>query len=62
MTEDRASPDFSGLDRKTALDKVTQFSAALKADAPPAAKQLQPLLTEGLRDLSSRLVPANWIE
>jgi hypothetical protein len=56
------APDFSGLDRKAALDKVTQFVAALKADAPPAAKQLQPLLTEGLRDLSSRLVPANWIE
>lgn len=57
-----APPDLGTLDRRAALAEIRRFLAALRPDAPDAAKQLQPLLTEGLRDLSKRLVPANWIE
>jgi hypothetical protein len=54
-------PDFSRLDRKSALASVAEFEAKVRPGATAAATQLRPLLVDGLRDLDGRYIPANWI-
>ncbi len=56
-------PDFSRLSRAEALQKIDEFERAYRASAnpPEAARQLLPLLTEGLRDLSPSRIPDAWV-
>lgn len=55
------APNFSAMDRKSALTSIAAFEAKLTESAPAAAAQLRPLLTDGLRALSSRYIPVTWI-
>jgi hypothetical protein len=56
-------PDFSKLSRSDAMTQISLFEEKIKnSDAPPAAAQsLLPLLSGGLRDLNSSIIPATWI-
>lgn len=54
-------PDYSRLSRKEAMDAIQAFDAARAGKNDPAADRLFILLSEGLRDLSPRLVPPAWI-
>jgi hypothetical protein len=57
------APDFSKLSRSDAMTQISLFEDKIKnSDAPPAAAQsLLPLLSGGLRDLNSSIIPATWI-
>jgi hypothetical protein len=55
------APNFSGMDRKSALASITAFEAKIVPSAPAPATQLRPVLTDGLRALGSRYIPLNWI-
>jgi hypothetical protein len=60
----KPAPDFSQLSRKQTLAVIGQFESdvsALGAGAPQAAKDLLPLLTDGLRDLKPSVIPDTWI-
>ena len=54
-------PDFSVMDRKSALASVAAFEAKLGRSAPTAAIPLLPPLTDGLRALGERYIPLTWI-
>ena len=55
------APNFSAMDRKSALASIAAFEAKLGRSAPAAATQLLPVLTDGLRALGSRYILLNWI-
>jgi hypothetical protein len=55
------APNFSVMDRKSALASVAAFEAKLGQSAPSAAMQLRPVLIDGLRALSGQYIPLNWI-
>ena len=57
------SPDFSTLSRQEALAYISDFEQRFQSmRTPPAAAQsLLPLLTGGLRDLNSAIIPSTWI-
>jgi hypothetical protein len=55
------APDFSAMDRKSALTSIAAFEAKLTQSTPAAATRLRPLLTEGLRALASRYIPVTWM-
>ncbi len=54
-------PNFSVMDRKSALASVAAFEAKLAQSAPAAATQLRPMLTDGLRALGDVYIPSNWM-
>lgn len=56
------APDFSKLSRKEALEQIERFEDKLGSTIPGPAERLLPLLTNGLRDLRSSVVPNNWID
>ena len=58
------APNFSSMSRKDALAQIAAFEAKLARtpDAPAEARNLLPLLTEGLRDLNPSRVPFAWIQ
>ncbi len=55
------APNFSVMDRKSALGSIAAFEAKLGQSAPTAATQLRPVLTDGLRALGSQYILLNWI-
>lgn len=57
------APNFGTLTRADALRQIEAFEQALNTASPQpeAAQQLLPLLTEGLRDLSSSRIPPAWV-
>jgi len=57
------APDFSKLSRMDALAQISAFENKVTGmGTPPAAAQtLLPLLTDGLRDLNSSIIPSTWI-
>jgi len=55
------APNFSAMDRKSALALIAAFEAKLTPSAPAAATQLRPLLADGLRALANRYIPVPWI-
>jgi hypothetical protein len=55
------APNFSVMDRKSALASIAAFEAKLAQSTPAAATQLRPMLTDGLRALGSRYIPLNWM-
>jgi hypothetical protein len=54
-------PDFSRLDRKQALAAISEFQTKVGTSPAAAVKRCLQLLTEGLRDLDGKFIPANWI-
>lgn len=56
-----AAPNFSVMDRKSALTSIAAFEAKLGQSAPTAATQLRPVLIDGLRALGSQYILLNWI-
>ena len=58
-----SAPDFSKLSRADAMRQVQRFEQRLNrsGQAPEAAQALLPLLSGGLRDLNSSIIPATWI-
>jgi hypothetical protein len=56
-----AAPNFGSLSRKAALVAIAQVAARAGANRAPAIVSLLQHLTEGLRDLGERYIPANWI-
>ncbi len=54
-------PDYGRLSRKEALAAVDAFVAKIGPGSPDAALRLRILLVEGLRNLSARYIPENWI-
>jgi hypothetical protein len=58
---DLPAPDFSRLDRKQALAAIDAFVAKAGPKSPEAVTRLRPLLVDGLRNLSGRYIPENWI-
>jgi len=55
------APNFALLDRKQAVAAIRDYQAKAGANPPTAARRCLQLLTEGLRDLSTQLIPVNWI-
>jgi len=57
------APAFAELSRLEALAAIAAFEAACaEAGAlPPAAERARTLLTEGLRDLGSAVIPTSWV-
>jgi hypothetical protein len=61
-----AVPDFAKLSRADAMARIAEFETALDAPAagkhvPEAAKTLRPLLVDGLKALTSDLIPETWV-
>jgi len=54
-------PNFSGMDRKSAIVSIAAFEAKAVGSAPAAATQLSHVLTDGLRALRSQYIPLSWI-
>jgi hypothetical protein len=56
-------PDFSQLNRASALRAIERFERAVNnaSPAPKPARDLLPLLTHGLRNLDPQVIPHNWI-
>jgi hypothetical protein len=54
-------PNFALLNRKEALAVIREFETKANASSSAAARRCLPLLTEGLRDLDPKYIPANWI-
>lgn len=56
-------PDFSTLSRADALKAISEFQNKLNGTRtkPPEAERLLPLLTDGLRDLKSNVIPEAWV-
>lgn len=54
-------PNFALLNRREALAVIQEFQAKANTSSSTAARRCLPLLTEGLRDLDSKYIPANWI-
>ena len=55
------TPDFGRLSRKDALAAIALFERNADIRRIDATEKLRPLLTEGLRQLSNRYVPDDWI-
>jgi len=58
-----SAPNFASLSRADAMRAVSEFErkASSTSPLPAAAQRLLPLLTDGLRDLSSTRIPDSWI-
>ena len=56
-----AAPDFVSLSRKAALAAIAELAGRSGPSPAAAVVRLLTHLTEGLRDLTDRYVPANWI-
>jgi hypothetical protein len=56
-------PDFKALTRAEGLATIAEFERKLASanPVPASARQLLPLLTEGLRDLRASRIPEAWI-
>jgi hypothetical protein len=54
-----AMPDFAGLPRGAALERITSFAAS--AGGGQKAAHCLDLLQRGLRDLDPAIVPASWV-
>jgi hypothetical protein len=55
------TPDFGRLSRKDALVAIAGFERDADVQRIEAIEKLRPLLIEGLRQLSNRYVPDDWI-
>lgn len=55
------APNFATLDRKQALSAIEEFRVKAGERPPNAAARCLQLLTEGLRDLSPRVIPLSWV-
>ena len=55
------APNFATLDRKQALSAINEFRQNAGARPLAAVAQCLQLLTNGLRDLSSEIIPLNWV-
>ncbi len=57
------APNFGTASRADAVRSIAEFErkASQTSPLPAAAQRLLPLLTEGLRDLSSARIPDSWI-
>lgn len=54
-------PDYSKLDRKACLHEIGKFSQAAERVQSDEVQQALILLVQGLKDLDSAHIPANWI-
>jgi hypothetical protein len=55
------APNFATLDRKQALSAINEFRQNAGARPLAAVARCLQLLTNGLRDLSSEIIPLNWV-
>lgn len=54
-------PNYNSLDRKETLREISKYEAFVKVKPTPEVDAVKGLLTSGLRDLSSLLIPDNWV-
>lgn len=54
-------PDYGRLGRKQAMAEIDAFVAKIGPGSRDAAMRLRVLLVDGLRNLSARYIPENWI-